>query len=343
MSNEKRNSVIYLGHDDLSIALRLCYRAEMLAKQAGAFVRLPAIIWGDPGVGKTSVSRKMSEDLAEAFKKSGIESGYWACSLANKDYVDIGGYAVPHHSTKEMIHYPPKDLPYVNPYIKDSPSPYGVAVLDDVDRAPLEVRNAGMTIMLDRSVNCNPISPNVYVCGTANGESDAGTTSPLGGAFGNRAVHLYLRAMEGWSKFLQDETISSVEDLLPIAQTEFTEVAMCTPRSIEMAKWIILAVTDETPLVVQAVLTGCVGSEAACILRKAMLRTFSLNDILNDEDVKIDAITYDDIEMLIQEIAKIRGAARATVKVKVLEWAKKLPQSFQNILNAEVVVAINEE
>ena len=53
-------SVIYLGHTELAEALRLCYRAEMLAVKAGAFVRLPAVIWGDPGSGKTSAAREMT-------------------------------------------------------------------------------------------------------------------------------------------------------------------------------------------------------------------------------------------------------------------------------------------
>lgn len=326
-------NVIYLSHEELEQALRLCYRAEIMAIKAGSFVKLPAVIWGDPGIGKTSIARALAKNLFKGLEEKGVTAGFWTLSLSYKEVVDIGGYAVPNHESKTMIYFPPEDIPYVNRF-KGNKMPYGVLVIDDVDRAPLEARNGAMSLLLERSLNCNEISPNVYVCATANGISDAGTTSPLGGAFGNRMVHLYLRPEKGWSEFLGDSGISSVEDILPIKKTKYTEVAMCTPRSIEMAKWIIEAKRDEPRIVVRAALNGCVGEEAGAILTKVGMRNFSLDDIMNDVEIDVEHITFDDIELLRKELEKVPKNTRSIFKQKVSKWAEGVPGEFGNIVVA---------
>jgi len=329
--------VIYLSHDELTEALRLCYRAEMMATAAGSFVKMPAIIWGDPGIGKTSVARALSKDLSKNFTDQKIKSGFWSISLAIKDVVDLGGHPVPDHENKKMIYFPPGDMPFVNGYVKNPDVPYGVLVLDDIDRAPTDVRNGAMCLLLDRILNGNVVSPNVYVCGTANGESDAGSTSPLGGACGNRVCHLYLRPQKGWSRFLSNKSIESVEDILPIEQTNFRAVAMCTPRSIEMAKWLILARRDETPHVLNATISGCVGISAGQILSKMATRNFSLDDILNGVHVDSDHVTFDDMGLLQKELEKLDNSVRPSAKLILERWAATLNPEFRNIVTSLIV------
>ena len=326
--------VTYLNHEEMSQALRLCYRAEQLSKNAGAFVRCPAVMWGDPGCGKTSLARALAVELAEDFRKAGHESGFWATALALKNPEDIGGFPIPDKETWSMRFIPPADLPFVR---KDGTAPYGVWVIDDLDRASTETRNCAMSYLLDRTANGNDISPNVYLCGTANGESDCGTTSPLGGAFGNRLVHLYLRAAEGWSSHIKSRHIKSIEALLPIKETEFTEVAMCTPRSLEMAKWIIEARRNESPKVFRAVIDGCVGSEAGCLISKAALRNICLEDILNSTAIDIDKVTFDDMQMLCEELRmSVKPTARPTVKRIVTDWAKNVDGELSRIVISEI-------
>jgi len=335
-------TVIYLSHDELEQAIRLCYRAEILAVAQGAFVRLPTIIWGDPGIGKTSIARALAKTLHAGFKdRSDLVSGFWSLSLAIKEVVDIGGFPVPDKETMRMVYFPPADIPYATGKTDLDKGtkryePYGVLVLDDIDRAPTDVRNGAMSLLLDRNLNGNEISPNAYVCGTANGESDAGTTSPLGGACGNRAVHLYLRPEKGWSKFLDYKAVEDVEELLPIEHTDYREIAMCKPRSIEMAKWALQSVRDESRRVVMAVLNGCVGSEASAILIKAGLRSFCLADILNKVDINTDKITFDDMSMLERELDLVQDSARATVKAAIKDWGVTIPEEYANVANAKV-------
>ena len=331
--------VIYLSHDELREAMRLCYRAEMMATAAGSFIKLPAVIWGNPGIGKTSVARALSKDLNEMFAGQNIKSGFWSVSLAIKDVVDLGGHPVPDHENKKMIYFPPGDLPFINqwetdPVTKEPIRRYGVLVLDDIDRAPTDVRNGAMCLLLDRILNGNTISPNVYVCGTANGESDAGSTSPLGGACGNRVVHLYLRQAKGWSKFLGNKAIESVEDIMPIEQTNFREVAMCTPRSIEMAKWVVMARRDETPHVFNAVISGCIGITAGQILSKVATRKFSLDDILNGVYIAPEDVTYDDMELLQKELNRLDRSVRPSARVMLENWSNTINSEFRNIITS---------
>lgn len=324
-------SVIYLGHTELAEALRLCYRAEMLAVKAGAFVRLPAVIWGDPGSGKTSAAREMTKALAQEFEDAGIKSGFWSTALALKNAEDIGGYPVPNKEDGVMMFLPPSEMPFLHNGNRKDP-PYGIWVIDDVDRSAVETRNAAMSILLDRKINGNEISPKVYVCATANGESDVGTTSPLGGAFGNRLVHLYLRPQSGWTEHLKYPALCGVEDILPIHHTEFEEKAMCTPRSIEMALWVIKSVKDESPLVVRAVVNGCVGSEGGAILSKLAFRKVSLDDILNGT-ADID-ISLDDIELLSRELKRVPVQSQVAVKQAVEKWAVNIQPEFQRTIKA---------
>ena len=336
-------TVIYLSHDELEQAIRLCYRAEILAVAGGSFVRLPAIIWGDPGIGKTSVARSLAKTIRDKFTnpENKMVAGFWPLSLAYKEAPEIAGFPVPDRETKTMIYFPPVDIPYVTG--KDDVAkgtkayrPYGVLVLDDLDRATTDVRNAAMSLLLDRTLNGNDISPNAYVCGTANGESDAGTTSPLGGACGNRAVHLYLRPEKGWSKFFNDKAIEDVEALLHIEHTNYREIAMCKPRSIEMAMWALKSVRDESRRVIMAVIAGCVGSEASAILIKAGLRSFCLADILNGDDIDASKITFDDMSMLERELDLVEDTAKGTVKAAIKEWGIKIPEEYANIAVAKV-------
>ena len=335
----KPGTVIYLDHEEMVAAIRLCYRAELLAVEQGSFVRCPAVIWGDPGIGKTSLTRTFAKELAANFKKSGIESGFWSVSLATKEAVDLGGFPVPNKETGHMDYFPPSDLPYIIGKPTEKNMPHGIVLLDDVDRCQNDTQNGAMSLMLDRMMHGNMISPHVYVCATANGEADAGTTSPLGDACGNRLIHLYLRPNLGWSAFLGDKTIMDVEELLrpSMRQTNFRETAMCTPRTIEMAKWVIASVLDESRIVVSAVINGCVGKTAGAILTKAGLRSFTLANILNKDQFDLSLVCFDDIDMLRRELEQVPENSRPTTKVAVNEWANTLEGEFSNIVKAAVI------
>ena len=335
----KAGTVIYLDHEEMIQAIRLCYRAELLAVEQGSFVRCPAVIWGDPGIGKTSITRVFAKELAAKFKKGGIESGFWSVALATKEPVDLGGFPVPNKETGRMDYFPPTDLPYIIGKPTEKNMPHGIILLDDVDRTQTDTQNGAMSLMLDRMMHGNRISPHVYVCATANGESDAGTTSPLGEACCNRLIHLYLRPNPGWSAFLGDQTSMDVESMLRPAmrQTNYRETALCTPRTIEMAKWVIASVLDESRIVVSAVLNGCVGKEAGAILTKAGLRSFTLANILNKDQFDLSLICFDDIDMLRRELEQVPENSRASIKVLVNEWANTLDGEFQNIVKAAVI------
>jgi len=340
MTDTRNNStVIYLDHEELVSAIHLCYRAELLAVEQNSFVRCPAVIWGDPGIGKTSLVRVLAKKLAEKFGKSGIKSGFWCVSLATKEVVDLGGFPVPNKETGLMDYFPPADLPYIIGKPTEDNMPHGVINLDDVDRTQNDTKNGAMSLMLERAIHGNHISPHVYVCATANGEADAGSTSPLGDACGNRLVHLYLRPSPGWSAFLGSKMIMDVESMLNplMRQTNYRETALCTPRSIEMAKWVIASVLDESRIVVSAVINGCVGKSAGAILTKAGLRSFTLANILNKDQFDLDLVCFDDIDMLRRELEQVPENARGTTKIAVTEWANTLEGEFSNIVKAAVI------
>ena len=326
--------VTYLNHEEMGSAIRLCYRAELKAKQEGGAVSLPFVMWGDPGIGKTAVVLALAREMEADFKKNGIEFGFWNTSLSVKNPEDIGGFPVPDHDTGTMRFFPPDDAPFLRK-TKDGKviAPYGIWLTDDLDRCLAETANAAMSIYHGRTINGNDISPNVYVCGTANGQSDAGSTSPLGGAFGNRLVHLYLRPDDGWSQHLGNHHIMGIERMLPIKHTDFQETARCTPRSVEMAMWITKARSNESVKVLRAVIDGCIGSEAGALLLKSIMRNVSLEDILNEVSVDYSAISIDDIDMLCDELNKtVQPNARPLVKKAVEKWAKGLHGDMQRIL-----------
>jgi hypothetical protein len=104
-----------------------------------------------------------------------------------------------------------------------------------------------------------------------------------------------------------------------------------------MSKWIIEARRNESPKVFRAVIDGCVGSEAGSLLSKAALRNICLEDILNSTAIDINKVTFDDMQMLCEELRmSVRPAARPTVKRIVTDWAKNVDGELSRIVISEI-------
>lgn len=69
---------------------------------AGSSLNYALKILGHPGVGKSAVVKQIAEEMNYFF----IDT-----RLAFKENVDLGGYPVPDHESKQMIYFRPRFIP----------------------------------------------------------------------------------------------------------------------------------------------------------------------------------------------------------------------------------------
>jgi hypothetical protein len=153
----------------------------------------------------------------------------------------------------------------------------GLLVGDELDRCPEYIQNAFLQILLGGEIHGNKISPNAYVCGTMNGSSDMYTT-PLSEAARTRICSLFVsNNADGFSESYDEwaskngvsavaRTFSKYRKELFKPEHDFEELALCVPRSIDMADRILAAskeVTFQTDDILFPMIAGVIGKKAA--------------------------------------------------------------------------------
>jgi hypothetical protein len=330
---DSRQGVIYGDHDDIGRMVRHLYRVEQKIRASGnRRITLPAMIWGDPGCGKTTTIRDdLVSEMIVRLAAIGKRCGYWNVNLATQTAEDIGGYPIPNREKNFMDFLVNGCIPFWDGKPEDAP--YGILVLDDVDRAQSEeTLKAAMSLLLAREVNGHTLSPNVYVCGTANGESDAGKTVQLGEAFANRCVHLYLRPGHGWTRFFNDPAITEIEGTLPIRKTDFEELAYASPRSIEMALAIIDG-AEELPegdgrkpsrSLLRKMVYGTGGCDCGSKILKMKGRAFTLRSVIDGTAPTTGGISLEDIDLLAEDIRGVRPEMFDATVASVQTWLGRI-------------------
>ena|GEM_PF-5576009 len=279
------------------------------------------IIWGDVGIGKTSLVNQMCQQWNE---QSTEDITYYEMPLSNYMKEDFAGYPMPNKETKRMEFYPIDNLPFANEW--------GVVCFDDLDRCPPDVQNAAKAFLSGQTVNGLRMSPNAYLIGTANGMGDAGGTSPLNDAFLNRCIHIYLRPDASAIEWLGDRTQELAEAYSVREHTDYEEIAKDTLRSRDMSRWLMAAFRDEPLAVRNALLSGCVGSHMAEKLLMLSSRRVSLDDIAADPGRARVDVLVSDFHLLAQEIEKLAKGRGGHTALRIHtpaieEWLARLPDS----------------
>jgi hypothetical protein len=238
--------VTFINHDQLKRSLLLLWRAK-----------IPACIIGGVGSGKTTAVEELCSTINNQMEDT---FNLWKIFLGLVDATEIGG--IPYRGDDNKLTYmPPNCLPF-------NCDDFGIIFGDEYDRAPSDVQNAFNQILLGGEIHGNKISKNSYVVLAMNGESDQYTT-PLSEAARNRVCTLFLSShaygnLEQWNKWAHENNINETIRAFANCRTdlikkheEFSELALITPRSRDMAGRILDAAREVTNFKTDDILLPC--------------------------------------------------------------------------------------
>ncbi len=143
----------------------------------------PVFVWGQPGIGKSSLVRAFADSLGlECVTLLGTQ-------LAPEDLI-----GVPELRDGRSRFAPPETIARDRPYC---------LFLDELNSATPEVQKAFYSLILDRRIGGYELVAGSIVIGAGNRASDNALARPMASALVNRLVHIHLRASAadwlGWA------------------------------------------------------------------------------------------------------------------------------------------------
>ncbi|NMC34531.1 MAG: AAA domain-containing protein [Veillonellaceae bacterium] len=241
--------------------------------------RLPAqMLWGPPGVGKSSVAKRCANALGIGFVRVG---------LPTTDYNQLCGVPKWNDLLGKFERHPLIPVPHEG---------QGIYVIDDFTGAPDAVQKIALDLVLERRLLDSQLGPGWLLVFCAN---ETGGVFPLHGPLANRMAHHYVVAeyKTVWRPWaigegrIRSEFIGYLDsepaDLSVMPQNQ--EKAFCTPRSWEAASNEVkvfwgdedegrVRPLDPRDKMLRTVLESNLGS-AVCNKLIAFIETYKLVDI----------------------------------------------------------------
>jgi hypothetical protein len=213
-------------------------------------LRWPAFVWGPPGIGKSSVVRKVA--AAEQLALRDVRA-----SLL--DPTDLRG--IPTVDQGRAVWCPPAFLPR-----EDEPA--GILFLDEINAAPPLVQAALYQLVLDRQIGEYRLPEGWRIIAAGNRQEDRAVVFRLSSALANRFVHLNFDIdFEDWRRWAAGQRVHPwVVGLLALRPELLSTPpadapAYATPRSWEMLSDVLLATGSVEDCA--DILPGIVGEGAA--------------------------------------------------------------------------------
>lgn len=246
-------------------------------------VKIPFLVVGTMGIGKSQVHAQVAQELSTPEKPFQIID----LRLAQQEPGDLIGLPRSNKETGKTTWLKPEWWP--------EEGTRGILFLDEVNRAPVDVRQAVFQLVLDRKLHTHQLPNGWYVHAAMNPDNGAYQTEQLDQAMVRRFCVIKLAAdLEDWSKFWYkryegDEKAEFIARFvmahkkLLVLQEEFDIESKPTPDSYRMAYelWSSGAIPDN----LQAeVFRGVIGNEASIafirFLDKKFVKPISGKEIL---------------------------------------------------------------
>ena len=232
-------------------------KASILKKSLISMIdsKIPVFVWGNPGVGKSSIIKQIANDKTMEF----ID-----LRLSLLDPTDLRGIPFFDVSNKSAIWAKPEFLPDTNSLA------YGILFLDEINSAPPTVQAAAYQLILDRKIGEYTLPVNYAIVAAGNYESDRGVTYRMPTPLANRFVHLDFELdFSEWKSWAYESKIDSriISFLSYKPSNLFTfdakskEKSFATPRSWSFVNDILNSNLELEFL--KDVISGAVGKESA--------------------------------------------------------------------------------
>lgn len=215
----------------------------------------PIMLWGPPGIGKSSLIHQIAAEMSREVLD---------LRLAQLEPTDLRGVPMPDATIGRARWYLPafwpdraeknmerqvevvdkdgnKKMESVGIKAGNCPNGPGIVFLDEIEKAPISVKNASLQLVLDRAIGTYKLPDDWAIVCAGNREEDGCFSAPLGAALSNRMIHLDIEPdVDAWGMWARDNNVQ--EDIIGFLyfkpellykQTE--EHAFPTPRSWVMA------------------------------------------------------------------------------------------------------------
>ena len=244
--------------------------------------KLPAFIWGPPGIGKSSIVKQIAHDHGYDFVD---------LRLSLLDPTDLKGIPFFDKEKSEAVWASPDFLPKE----KDSK---GILFLDEINTAAPSVQASAYQLVLDRKVGDYELPEGWSIIAAGNRENDRGVTYRMPPPLANRFVHLEMVVdFEDWKKWAFESGIdASVIGYLNFDKSKLfafdpakNERSFPTPRSWEYVHKILHSKLSE-PLLHEAI-SGTIGKENSIdflAFRKVMHKLPDIKAITKGEITEIE-------------------------------------------------------
>ncbi|MNM64530.1 hypothetical protein D3C81_759320 [compost metagenome] len=185
---------------------------------------IPGMIWGQPGIGKSTILRAVAEQLRDQLGLPGpvlerhevaqfiaqggdvrTAFGMFDVRLSQSDPVDIGGLPREDKLTGTMERLPPNWFAHGGR--QDLPN-FGLLLLDELPTAPLSVQTAAYQIVLDKVIDRYKLKDGWSCFAAGNRVTDGGQYFKMPYALANRFCHLDAESsLDSWVDWAINEGI----------------------------------------------------------------------------------------------------------------------------------------
>ena len=215
----------------------------------------PLMVWGAPGLGKSTILRRVAEE-------AGIE--FIDVRLAQREPVDIRGLPVPDKEKNQVRWLVSSDWPR-------DPESKGILLFDELTAADRSLQVAAYELILDRRLgDLYSVPDGWYICAAGNRVEDNAVAGTMSSALANRFLHVELQEdVEDWVAWGLTHNIHPAvtgflryrPDLLCHQEKENLERGWPSPRSWERVST-MLHFADADERMLQTVVYGLIGTGA---------------------------------------------------------------------------------
>lgn len=302
-----------------------------------ATIRVPMIIWGEPGVGKSAIVKQYAESIGAVFVD---------IRLSQYDAVDIRGLPdVRDGKTRWLM---ASTMPFVGNDLFPTDRPI-VLFLDEIMHANASVQGPCFQLLHpdDRGFGEHKLLPNVIVVAAANREGDRAGTNRLLAPLANRVAHINVEVdAEAFHQYALSAGFSpAITNFLrfrPGHLSQFAEAvktgikAFPTPRAWETVNKVLS--TAEQPrlrsMAIAAVIGTGVEAEFSAFL-KVQDEVPRFSTILRDPH-NAEIPGYDRRDILWSVVGMLFARAKVDNIDALMPYIKRLPIEYQVVLAADI-------
>ncbi|NLF61668.1 MAG: hypothetical protein GX574_11000 [Lentisphaerae bacterium] len=256
---------------DLASLLRLQV-TSLWEKKCSAALLPPLMVWGAPGLGKSSIIR----DLAREY---GV--GFIDIRLAQREPVDIRGLPVPDKDGVKWL---------VSSEWPRDPDSRGIILFDELTAADRSLQVAAYELILDRRLgDLYTVPEGWYICAAGNRTEDRAVATTMSSALANRFLHVELQSdVECWIQWALGHDVHPTvigflrarPELLFVQKDENLERGWPSPRSWERVSSMLKLVGKENPRMLRSIVYGLIGDRAGVEFMAFLDVSDSLEDVL---------------------------------------------------------------